>query len=116
MDDLQAAVGAVIRRERRERALTLKELATRAIISVVYLGEIERGKKYPSPVTLERLADALDLTTPDLLERIAIELRGVEQPIEARRIGFVAPPRAADIAAPTHAGGRVVNLLSALVA
>src|SRR5512146_3481315 len=48
MDDLQAAVGAVIRQERRARGLTLKELATRAIIPVVYLGEIERGKKYPS--------------------------------------------------------------------
>lgn len=116
MDDLQAAVGAVIRRERRERALTLKELATRAIISVVYLGEIERGKKYPSPVTLERLADALDLTTSDLLERIAFELRGEEQTLEARQIGFIAPPRADASGSPAHTGGRVVNLLSALVA
>ncbi len=116
MDDLQTAVGAVIRRERRERGLTLKELATRAIISVVYLGEIERGKKYPSPVTLERLAEALDLTTPDLLERIAIALRGVEQPVEARRIGFIAPPRADVSGSPAPMGGRLVNLVSALVA
>ncbi len=115
MDDLQAAVGAVIRRERRERGLTLKELATRAIISVVYLGEIERGKKYPSPVTLERLADALDLTTPDLLERIAYTLRGVEQPIEARSIGFLTP-RDDLSATPAQTGGRIVNLLAALVA
>ncbi|HEX8728708.1 MAG TPA: helix-turn-helix transcriptional regulator [Ktedonobacterales bacterium] len=114
MDDLQAAVGAVIRQERRARDLTLKELAARAIISVVYLGEIERGKKYPSPVTLERLAEALDLTTPDLLERIAYALRGVEQPVEAPRIGFL-PPRA-DISAPVQSGGRIVNLLAALVA
>ncbi len=114
MDDLQSAVGAVIRRERRERELTLKELATRAIISVVYLGEIERGKKYPSPVTLERLADALDLTTSDLLERIAVELRGVEQPVETPRIGFL--PRAEVTISPAPAGGRVVNLVSMLVA
>lgn len=116
MDDLQTAVGAVIRRERRERGLTLKELATRAIISVVYLGEIERGKKYPSPVTLERLAEALDLTTPDLLERIAFELRGLEQPVESRRIGFIAPPRADVSDARAPVGGRIVNLVSALVA
>ncbi|HEX8995702.1 MAG TPA: helix-turn-helix transcriptional regulator [Ktedonobacterales bacterium] len=115
MDDLQAAVGAVIRRERRERGLTLKELATRAIISVVYLGEIERGKKYPSPVTLERLADALDLTTPDLLERIAFELRGVTEAVEARHIGFI-PATRTDTSAPAHTGGRIVNLLAALVA
>jgi transcriptional regulator with XRE-family HTH domain len=120
MDDLQAAVGAVIRQERRALGLTLKELATRAIISVVYLGEIERGKKYPSPVTLERLAEALDLTTPDLLERIAFALRGVEQQaIEAPRIGFITPPRAevsAPMQSPAPSGGRIVNLLSALVA
>ncbi|HEY8323763.1 MAG: helix-turn-helix domain-containing protein [Ktedonobacterales bacterium] len=114
MDDLQAAVGAVIRQERRARDLTLKEFAARAIISVVYLGEIERGKKYPSPVTLERLAEALDLTTPDLLERIAYALRGVEQPVESLRIGFL-PPRA-DVSAPVQSGGRIVNLLAALVA
>ncbi|MGH2504877.1 MAG: helix-turn-helix domain-containing protein [Ktedonobacterales bacterium] len=114
MDDLQAAVGAVIRQERRARDLTLKELAARAIISVVYLGEIERGKKYPSPVTLERLAEALELTTPDLLERIAFALRGVEQPVETPRIGFL-PPRA-DVSAPVQSGGRIVNLLAALVA
>ncbi|HEY7851125.1 MAG TPA: helix-turn-helix transcriptional regulator [Ktedonobacterales bacterium] len=116
MDELQTAVGVVIRRERRERGLTLKDFATRAIISVVYLGEIERGKKYPSPVTLERLAEALDLTTSDLLERIAIELRGVEQPVEASHIGFITPQRVEVSGAPTHAGGRIVNLLAALVA
>ena len=115
MDELQSAVGAVIRRERRERELTLKELANRAIISVVYLGEIERGKKYPSPVTLERLADALDLSTSDLLERIAVELRGVAQPIESPRIGFL-PPRADISVSPAPAGGRIVNLVSMLVA
>jgi transcriptional regulator with XRE-family HTH domain len=114
MDDLQSAVGAVIRRERRERESTLKELATRAIISVVAVSVKERGKKYPSPVTLERLADALDLTTSDLLERIAVELRGVEQPLEAPRIGFL--PRADVTVSPAPAGGRLVNLVSMLVA
>ncbi len=115
MADLQQTMGAAIRRLRRERELTLKELAERSILSVVYLGEIERGKKYPSPVTLERLAEALDLTTPDLLERIAFALRGVEQPVETPRIGFLTPPRA-DISAPVQSGGRIVNLLAALVA
>ena len=115
MADLQQTMGATLRRERRALGLTLKELAERAALSVVYLGEIERGKKYPSPVTLERLAEALDLTTPDLLERIAFALRGVEQPVETPRIGFLTPPRA-DISAPVQSGGRIVNLLAALVA
>jgi transcriptional regulator with XRE-family HTH domain len=113
MDDLQAAIGAVIRRERRERGMTLKELAARAIVSVVYLGEIERGKKYPSPIVLERLAIALDLATPDLLEMIAFTLRGEER-VVTHAIGFTAPNASDQVGA--RSIGRVVNLLGALVA
>jgi transcriptional regulator with XRE-family HTH domain len=89
MIDLQQTVGTVIRRERRLRHLTLKELAERSVISVVYLGEIERGKKYPSALVLERLARALDLDLPDLLEYLAEEMRGVTVPRVA--IGFLMP-------------------------
>jgi transcriptional regulator with XRE-family HTH domain len=111
MDDLQAAVGAVIRRERRARGMTLKELAARAIVSVVYLGEIERGKKYPSPVVLERLAFALELATPDLLEMIAYTLRG--ETIVARAIGFTSPSASvSSMPASAPSGGRVVNMLT----
>lgn len=114
MDDLQAAVGTVVRRERRERGLTLKQLAARAILSVVYLGEIERGKKYPSPVTLERLADALELSTPDLLELIALELRGETLTVAPRGAFGFTHPRAETTTTPTH--GRALNLLPTLVA
>ncbi len=75
MADLQQTLGAVIRRERRERHLTLKELAGRSALSVVYLSEIERGKKYPSASVLESVAGALRLEVPDLLERLATALR-----------------------------------------
>src|SRR5437588_13032831 len=81
MADLQHTVGAVIRRERRERGLTLKALAERSALSVVYLGEIERGKKYPSAQVLEQLAKALELDLAELLEVVAAELGGVAGPI-----------------------------------
>lgn len=87
MADLQQTMGAVLRRERRERQLTLRELAERSSLSVVYLGEIERGKKYPSALVLERLAEALDMSVSDLLELFADELRGVRQPQMA--LGFM---------------------------
>lgn len=87
MADLQQTMGAVLRRERRERQMTLKELAERSSLSVVYVGEIERGKKYPSALVLERLAGALDMTVSDVLEIVADELRGVRQPQMA--LGFV---------------------------
>ncbi len=77
--DLQSTVGAVIRRERRKRRLSRRALAERAAVSTVYLGEVERGQKYPSARVLEGLAAALELDTPDLLGLVATALRGVTE-------------------------------------
>jgi transcriptional regulator with XRE-family HTH domain len=93
MADLQRTMGAVIRRVRQERALTLKALAAQASLSVVYLGEIERGKKYPSAAILEQLAAALGLELSDLLELVADELRAGAQPVNTEAIGFALPTR-----------------------
>jgi transcriptional regulator with XRE-family HTH domain len=93
MATLQETMGAVIRRARQERSLTLRALAEQAGLSVVYLGEIERGKKYPSAPVLERLAAALDLALSDLLELVADELRADAQPASIEVIGFALPTR-----------------------
>ena len=90
MADLQETLGAVLRRERRERGVTMKALAARAALSEVYLSEVERGKKYPSALVLERLAEALERAVPDLLELVADELRG-PAPQLTRAIGFAVP-------------------------
>ena len=115
MADLQETIGTVIRHMRQEGGLTLKELADRAILSVVYLGEIERGKKYPSALVLERLASALDLTVPDLLERVADELRGVTQPqmLAASAIGFALPAGTGKPLTRTTPTGQVLAMLVA---
>lgn len=110
MADLQETMGTVIRRERHERRLTLKALAEKSALSVVYLGELERGKKYPSAMVLERLAEALELGVPDLLELVADELRGLRQPSITNAIGFTLPNRAG--MAPRVAVKRIVNLLA----
>ncbi len=91
MADVQQTMGAVLRRERRQRGLTLKAVAERAALSVVYLGEIERGKKYPSALVLERLAGALDIEVWDVLELVADDLRGMRQPVTTNAIGFATP-------------------------
>jgi transcriptional regulator with XRE-family HTH domain len=93
MVDLQGMMGVVIRRERRERHLTMKELAARAVLSEVYLSEIERGIKYPSALVLERLADALSLDVADLLEFVAESLREAARPSVTRAVGFTVPDR-----------------------
>jgi transcriptional regulator with XRE-family HTH domain len=113
MAELQETLGIVIRRERQELGLTLKELAERSALSVVYLGEIERGKKYPSALVLERLAQALGLDVPDLLEMVAIQLRGERQPVLT--IGFLPTTRRDGVSPAPRTGGRgqVVGMLVA---
>ena len=91
--DLQQTMGTVIRRARQERSQTLKALAAQAGLSVVYLGEIERGKKYPSAPVLERLAAALGLELSDVLELVADALRATAYPANSEAIGFALPTR-----------------------
>lgn len=109
MASLQRVMGAVLRRERRERGLTLKDLAGRSALSVVYLGEIERGKKYPSASVLEKLAESLDLDVPDLLELLADALRGERDATMTPAIGFTLPGRTSS--APRATVRRIVQLL-----
>jgi len=111
MADLQETVGAVIRRERRAQGLTLKGLAERSALSVVYLGEVERGKKYPSALVLERLAEALGLTAADLLELVADTLRAADGAATAvtQAIGFTLPGQQA---APHATVRRMVQMLA----
>jgi transcriptional regulator with XRE-family HTH domain len=91
MTDLQEIIGRVIRRERQDRQLTIKELGEKAGLSEIYVGEIERGQKYPSAKVLESIASALDLDLADLLELMADKIRGERQPETVEAIGFTLP-------------------------
>ena len=91
MADLQEIIGRVIRRERQDRQLTIKELGDKAGLSEIYVGEIERGQKYPSSKVLESLAGALELDMADLLELMAEEIRFERQPETVNSIGFILP-------------------------
>ncbi len=91
MTDLQEIIGRVIRRERQDRQLTIKELGDKAGLSEIYVGEIERGQKYPSAKVLESIAGALDLDLADLLELMAEEIRNARQPEAIHTIGFTLP-------------------------
>src|SRR5258708_20711 len=91
MTDLQEIIGQVIRRERQFRHLTIKELGEKAGLSEIYVGEIERGQKWPSSRVLESLAQALDLDIADLLEMVAEEIRALREPQRVSAIGFALP-------------------------
>jgi transcriptional regulator with XRE-family HTH domain len=72
--DLLSAIGDTLRALRRERRLTLREVAEGAHISVSYLAEIERGEKDPSSRVLESVAEGLGMSVGELLRHIALEL------------------------------------------
>lgn len=86
--DLQEIMGRVIRRERQDRRLTIKELGEKAGLSEIYVGEIERGQKYPSSRVLESIASALGMDIADLLELVAEEIRYEREPERLNVIGF----------------------------
>lgn len=56
-------IGKIIRRTRKEKMLTLKQLAEEAGVSVSFLSEVERGEAGISIAALARVAGALKLET-----------------------------------------------------
>lgn len=65
-EQLLRAVGDAVRRLRRERGLTLKQLAERAGLSISQISQVERAESSPSVSSLYRLAVALESRVQDL--------------------------------------------------
>ncbi|HKR51190.1 MAG TPA: helix-turn-helix transcriptional regulator [Pseudonocardiaceae bacterium] len=61
------ALGAFIRAQRQLADLSLREMAALTRISNAYLSQVERGLHQPSLTVLRAIADALGLTTEQLL-------------------------------------------------
>jgi transcriptional regulator with XRE-family HTH domain len=61
-------VGKNVRKLRLQRRMTQEELAFEAEIDLTYVGGIERGRRNPSLMVLVRIAKALDVSPPKLLE------------------------------------------------
>jgi transcriptional regulator with XRE-family HTH domain len=91
--DLQEILGKVIRQERQNRRMTIKDLGDKAGLSEIYVGEIERGQKYPSAKVLESIANALDLDLAEFFELVAEEIRYQREPQlqMTSAIGFTLP-------------------------
>jgi len=62
-----AALGGRIRRERARRRLSLNELAAKAGVSRSMVSAVERGRKAPTILVLDRIATGLDTSIARLL-------------------------------------------------
>jgi transcriptional regulator with XRE-family HTH domain len=71
------ALGELIRKQRQQAELTLRDLAERANVSNPYLSQIERGLHEPSVRVLKAIAGALNLSAEQLLVQAGV-LEGVE--------------------------------------
>lgn len=67
MGDIKVAFGKRVKQLRQLRELTQQEFAEKANISISFLGNIERGNKSPTVETLQKMADALDVTLSELM-------------------------------------------------
>src|SRR3954451_18763411 len=63
----QVALGARIRQLREVQQLGLSEASTRAGISLIYLSDVERGRRLPTLEVLDAIASSLDTTVLGLL-------------------------------------------------
>jgi XRE family transcriptional regulator, fatty acid utilization regulator len=66
-EQLRLIFGAKLRQLRNETDLTLSELAAKAALSISYLSEIEKGKKFPTPEKIIQIAQALGSTYDELV-------------------------------------------------
>lgn len=73
-DPLRQATGLVLRERRKRLGLRLKDVALEMGTTPGWLSSIETGSKHAKWDTLERFADALHWSMPDLLRAVAGEL------------------------------------------
>lgn len=67
-NELQRRIGEKIRESRKERSLTLAQMAERTGLSVGFLSQIELGKNSASVETLYRIARALGMDPGDFFQ------------------------------------------------
>ncbi|MEO1083882.1 MAG: helix-turn-helix transcriptional regulator, partial [Acidobacteriota bacterium] len=61
-ESLRFILGLKLRQYRLDHGWGLKDVASRTGLSVSYLSEIEKGRKYPKPDKLIQIAKGLNLT------------------------------------------------------
>jgi quercetin dioxygenase-like cupin family protein/DNA-binding XRE family transcriptional regulator len=71
-------LGETVRELRKERGLTLVELARAADLSHSFLSQLERGRSRPSMSSLHRIAQALGTTQPALMAAAETDRTRVE--------------------------------------
>jgi len=81
---LRAIFGKNIKCCRNRRNWSLADLAEHANISINFLGDIERGNKWPRPDSLARIADALEVKVFELFLEEDLQINPKTQTLMTR--------------------------------
>ena len=106
------ALGELIRKQRQQAELTLRDLAERANVSNPYLSQIERGLHEPSVRVLKAIAGALNLSAEQLLVQAGV-LDGTEQ--QSRRHRASRTPWRPTLASATTSAPRSMSVYRSFV-
>ncbi len=82
MQEISYEIGRRIRHHRLKNGMTQEKLAEKADLHHTYIGQIERGEKNMTLVSLEKITTALGITFTELFEHI--EEVGDEKSIPAK--------------------------------
>jgi len=72
LDQRCVALGLTVKIFRLQRKMTQEKLAEAADIHTSYIGQIERGMRYPSLKTLFKISDALNVKPSDFFKGIGV--------------------------------------------
>jgi CheY-like chemotaxis protein len=75
ISDLNALLGSAIKTERCALGISQEKLAERAGLHRTYVSDVERGARNPSLESVEKLAQALELSVPMLFQRATPDQR-----------------------------------------
>jgi transcriptional regulator with XRE-family HTH domain len=93
-----ADLGQAIRRLRKERRLSIEDLAHEADMHPTYLSGIERGVRNPTWDKLTALAHALDITMSSLVRDAGVQAQLAARMREARsELGMLEPAAVVDL-------------------
>ena len=91
-------LGDVLRAQRMQRGMTLREVSAEARVSLGYISEIERGQKEASSELLLSLCTALEVPLSDVLREVS-DAVALEEALAATAIPVVAAGRPGEVVA-----------------
>ena len=81
-------IGDVLRDLRLQKAMTLRQVASRASVALGYLSEVERGQKEASSEILASVAEALDVPLSVVMHEVGDRLAVLEGAMLDAEVGI----------------------------